>query len=256
MITIKTVQEIAIMRKGGKILARILNEVKKAAKPGISTKELDALAKKLILKVGGEPAFLNYRSKGEESKPFPATICTSINHEVVHSVPDKSKVLKEGDIIGLDIGIRYQGFCTDMAQTIGIGRISTMGRKLIKVTGKALLLGMGEVKPGNYIGDIGAAIQHYVEKEGFSVVRQLVGHGIGKDIHEEPRIPNFGEPGTGPQIQKGMTFAIEPMVNIGKSEVETAKDGWTVTTSDQSLSAHFEHTVAVTKSGCQILTLD
>lgn len=254
MIIIKTPPEITLMREGGRILAKVLREVIKATKKGVSTKELDELAERLIRKFGGEPAFLNYQTEGEEIPPFPATLCTSVNQEVVHAIPSYQRILKEGDLVGLDIGMDYKGFCTDMAKTVGVGKISPKAKKLIEVTRKALVIGIRKVKPGNFIGDIGAAIQQYVEKKGFSVVRQLVGHGIGKKVHEEPRIPNYGEPRTGPKLEKGMTLAIEPMVNIGKDMVKTAADGWTIVTDDKSLSAHFEHTVVVTKKGYEILT--
>jgi len=251
---IKSSKEIEFMREGGRILAKVLKDIKKATKPGVSTKELDELAEELIRKFGGEPAFLNYQVKGEKGKPFPATLCTSLNHEVVHSIPSKKNILEEGGIIGLDLGMLYKGFYTDTAQTVGIGKISSEAKKLIEVTRKALYTGINQVKPGNSIGDIGAAIQKYVEKEGFSVVKQLVGHGIGKDVHEEPKIPNFGEPHSGSFLKTGMILAIEPMVNVGEETVETADDNWTITTSDKSLSAHFEHTVAVTDKGYEVLT--
>jgi methionyl aminopeptidase len=253
MITIKNPQEIKLMAEGGRILAKVMKEVTSAAKAGVSTKKLDTLAEKLIRKLGGEPAFLGYQSRGGESNPYPATICASVNEEVVHTAPS-NKVLKKGDIVGIDMGVRYKGFCTDMARTVGIGKISSEKKKLIQVTHKALLIGIKEAKVRGHIGDIGSAIQKYVEKHGFSVVTQLVGHGIGKDVHEEPRIPNFGEPKTGTKLREGMAIAIEPMVNLGGSEVETAKDGWTITTVDKKTSAHFEHTVAITKRGPKILT--
>ncbi|PIY96340.1 MAG: type I methionyl aminopeptidase [Candidatus Kerfeldbacteria bacterium CG_4_10_14_0_8_um_filter_42_10] len=253
MITIKNSREIEIMREGGRILATVLKKVVKAAKPGISTKELDLLAEKLIRQLGGEPAFLGYQSHFE-GDPYPASICTSVNEEVVHTIPSANRILKKGDIIGIDAGVRYKGFCTDMARTVGIGGIYSEKEKLIQVTKKALSLGIKKVKAGRHTGDIGAAIQKYVEQQGFSVVTQLVGHGIGKNVHEEPRIPNFGEPHTGTELKEGMTIAIEPMVNIGGSEVKTASDGWKIVTNDNSLSAHFEDTVAVTKKGFEILT--
>lgn len=252
MITIKNSKEIEIMRSGGNILAKVMKKVVVSAKAGVSTKELDVLAEKMIRQMGAEPAFLGYQASGDTA--YPATICASVNEQVVHAIPSKSKILEEGDIVGIDMGVRYKGFCTDMAQTVSIGRISSEKKKLIQVTQKALLLGIRAAKAGGYTGDIGSAIQKYVEKQGFSVVTQLVGHGIGKDVHEEPRIPNFGEPKTGTKLRVGMTIAIEPMVNLGGSEVETAEDGWTITTSDKKTSAHFEHTIAVTKKGSQILT--
>ena len=254
MIIIKTPEEVSIMREGGKILADVLDKVSKIVTPGISTFELDKLAENLIKKTGGIPSFLNYTIEGEENNPYPATLCTSVNEEVVHGVPSKNMILKEGDIIGLDIGMFYKGLCTDMAKTVGVGKISEDKQKLMDVTLKALKKGISQVKSGAQIGDIGSAIQQYVEAEGFSIVTQLSGHGVGKEVHEEPRVPNYGESGTGIKLEEGMTIAIEPMVNVGDELVKTEDDGWTITTVDGSLSAHFEHTIAVTKKGCVIIT--
>lgn len=254
MIIIKTPEEILIMKKCGKILANVLDTVSKNVSPGISTKELDLLAEKLIKEAGGSPAFLNYTIEGEEDNPYPGTLCTSVNSEVVHGIPSKNMILKKGDIIGLDIGMYYNGLCTDTAKTVPVGKISEDNIILLDVTKKALAKGIAKVKSGGKIGDIGAVIQQYVEGEGFSIVKQLVGHGVGKDIHEEPRIPNYGTAGTGIKLEEGMTIAIEPMVNVGEDLVQTEEDGWTVITADKSLSAHFEHTVVVTRKGCTILT--
>ncbi|MBU0612989.1 type I methionyl aminopeptidase [Patescibacteria group bacterium] len=254
MIIIKTPKEISLMKEGGKILADILDKVSDTVTSGISTLELDRLAKKLIREAGGDPAFLNYTVEGEEDNPYPGTLCTSVNSEVVHGVPSKNMILKEGDIIGLDIGMFYKGLCTDMAKTVGVGKISEDIQKLLYVTEKALKKGISQVKSGVHIGNIGSAIQQYVEEEGFSVVKQLVGHGVGKEVHEEPRVPNYGKSGTGIKLEEGMTLAIEPMVNVGDELVQTEDDRWTITTVDKSLSAHFEHTIAVTKNGCSILT--
>ena len=246
MIIIKSPQEIAIMREGGKILAKILKKVEKEAKPGVTTKELDEYAEKLALKYGSRPSFKGYNN-------YPSALCVSVNEEVVHGIPSGRK-LKEGDIVGLDMGIYYKGLCTDSAVTVGIGKISSKAERLIKVTEQALKYGIDVVKPEAHIGDIGFAIQSYVESQGFSVVRDLVGHGVGKNVHEAPQIPHFGRKGSGLKLKEGMTIAIEPMVNAGKYYVHQAKDGWTFVTSDGSLSAHFEHTMAVTKNGCEILT--
>lgn len=254
MIIIKTPDEISIMKEGGKILATILEEVSATVVPGVSTMELNELAEKLIRKAGGDPAFLNYIVEGEEDNPYPGTLCTSVNSEVVHGIPSKNGILKEGDIIGLDIGMFYKGLCTDTAKTVGVGNISKSTQRLIDITQQALKKGISQIKSGAQIGDIGSAIQKYVEGEGFSVVKQLVGHGVGKKVHEEPRVPNYGESGTGLTLEEGMTLAIEPMVNVGEEHVKTEDDQWTITTLDKSLSAHFEHTIAVTKKGCNILT--
>ena len=254
MIIIKTQEEITIMKEGGKILAGILDEVSKAVIPGISTLELDELAERLIREAGGDPAFLNYSVEGEEDNPYPATLCTSVNSEVVHGIPSKNEILKEGDIIGLDIGMFYKGLCTDTAITVGVGKISEDVQKLMDVTLRALKKGISQIKSGAHRGDIGSVIQQYVEGEGFSIVKQLVGHGVGKEVHEEPRVPNYGEFGTGIKLEEGMTLAIEPMVNVGEDLVQTDDDQWTIITNDKSLSAHFEHTVVVTKKGCTIIT--
>lgn len=246
MIFIKTKKEIELMRQGGKILAKILNELEKETKPGTNTHDLNELAENLAKKFGAKPSFKGYRN-------YPASLCVSINSEVVHGLP-KKRILKEGDIVGLDFGLFYQGYYTDMAKTVPVGKISSLAQKLIFVTKKALDLGIAQVKPGNHIGDISFAIQSYVEANGFSVVRDLVGHGVGKKIHEPPQVPNFGEKGTGVKLEEGMTLAIEPMVNAGSYKVKLLSDGWTFVTCDGSLSCHFEHTVAVTKTGFEILT--
>jgi methionyl aminopeptidase len=257
MATIKSEKEIKLMRKGGKMLSSILNMVIKEIKPGVDIKDLDVLAEKLIISHGGKPAFKNY--KGHDSDPpFPSTMCISINDEVVHGDGTRSVVLNKGDIVDFDIGMRYpakDGLYTDMSKTVPVGNISKELEKLIKVTKKSLELGIEQVKPGNRIKDISRAIQEYVESNGYSVVRRLVGHGVGHEVHEEPMIPNFVDKKWGNiKLKKGMTLAIEPMVNVGSSDIKTAKDGWTVITSDSSLSAHFEHTVAVTQDGYNILT--
>jgi len=234
------------MREGGMILAKVLKKVAKYVRVDITTQELDKLAKELVFKYGGKPSFEGYEG-------YPAGLCTSVNEEIVHGLPGKRK-LKSGDIIGLDLGVLYKGYYTDAAITLAVGKVSPRVLKLIKVTKKALKKGIGEVRVGNHIGDISAAIGEYAESQGFSVVRNLVGHGVGKLVHEEPQIPNYGKPGTGPELKVGMTLALEPMVNIGGYQTRQKDDGWTFVTQDKSYSAHFEHTVAVTKKGPRILT--
>lgn len=254
MVSIKTPEEIEIMKQGGKILAQILKKICRAANPGISTFDLEELALDLISKNKAKPSFKGY-------KGYPACLCISRNNQVVHGIPSKKEILKQGDIIDLDLGIKYRGLYTDMSITVSVGKVSYQARKLIKVTKKALDIGISQIKPGNQIKHIGQAIQKYVEKNGFSVVRSLVGHGVGYAVHEPPQIPNFlPKPGEKRwddiklELKPGMCLAIEPMVNVGGSEVRTLDDGWTVVTADGSLSAHFEHTIAVTENGHQILT--
>lgn len=246
MIIIKTPREIEIMRESGKILAKVLKKVAKAVKPGITTQELNRLAKELVLKYSALPSFEGY-------KGYPAALCTSVNEEIVHGIPSKRK-LKSGDIVGLDLGVLYKGYYTDAAVTVPVGKVSPEVSRLIKVTKKALEVGIEKVRAGNHIGDISAAIQKYVEAQDFSVVRNLVGHGVGKHVHEEPQIPNYGRPGTGEELKIGMTLALEPMVNMGGYQTRQAQDGWTFITQDKSFAAHFEHTVVVTKKAPRILT--
>lgn len=258
MVTIKKPEEIKIIRAGGKILADILRQLVVAAQAGVTTKQLDDLAESLILKSGGLPAFKNYSSGGDDI-PFPTTICASVNTQLVHT-PASDYVLKNGDILSIDIGMKYPakdpGYYTDMTVTIPIGKISPLARKVIRVTKKSLDVGLAQIRAGNYISDIGRAIQHYVESEGFSVVRQLVGHGVGYAVHEEPRVPNYFEKNSRDiKLEVGMVLAIEPMVNVGHYGIKTGDDGWTIVTADDNLCAHFEHTIAVTKNGCDILTL-
>jgi len=257
MVTIKTPDEIKLIRAGGKILADVLSQLVSAAKPGVKTIELDKIAEELILKKGGIPSFKNYRSYAGEVA-FPTTICASVNDEIVH-VPASNYVLKEGDILNIDIGMRYpakDGFYTDMATTVGIGKISALAKKLISVTEKSLELGIKQVKPGNHISDISRAIQDYVESNNFSVIRQLVGHGVGYQVHEDPRIPNYVDRRENDiELKEGMVLAIEPMVSAGDYAIKTLEDEWSVVMSDGSLGAHFEHTVAVTGNGYKILTL-
>lgn len=244
---LKSAEEIQILRAGGKILASIVHEVGNQVKPGITAVDLDKTAALLIEKMNGKPAFKGYNG-------FPAVSCISINEGVVHGIPDKDYRFQEGDIVGVDIGLAYKGLYTDMAITIGVGHVNAHTQKLISTTKQALDIAINQAKLGNTIGDIGHAVQSFVEKNGFSVVRTLVGHGVGFEVHEEPKVPNFGKPGTGLTLESGMVLAIEPMVNIGGSEVKTLDDGWTIVTLDGSLSAHFEHTIAITANGTEVLT--
>lgn len=247
MIYIKSRQEIEIMREAGRIVAETHELLREAIKPGITTKELDELAEAYILKQGAKPAFKGYGG-------FPASICTSINHEVVHGIPGL-KVLQDGDIISIDIGALFKGYYGDAAKTHGVGKISQEAQKLIDVTKQSFYEGIKFAYEGKRLSDISHAIQTYVEKEGFSVVRNYVGHGIGTKMHEEPQIPNYGPPGKGPRLQKGMVLAIEPMINIGTYEVKVLPDGWTVVTLDGKYSAHYEHTIAITQGEPEILTI-
>jgi methionyl aminopeptidase len=248
MIPIKTEQELKVMREGGKILARILEDLKNKIRAGISTYELDEYASQLMSAYKVLSAFKNY-------KGFPANICTSVNAEVVHGIPRKDFLLKEGDIISIDVGIIYRGFYLDSALTLPVGKIDKDKQRLIEVTKNALYQGIKKAKAGNFLSDISYTIQSYVESEGFSVVREFVGHGIGRMMHEEPQIPNFGKPHQGPLLREGMVLAIEPMVNMGTWEVEILDNRWTAVTKDRLPSAHFEHTVAVREQKPEILTL-
>jgi len=251
-ILIKSEQEISIMREGGKILAEVLQTVADAVKPGITTKELDEIAEREIKKRGAEPSFKNYSPV--PGLRYPASICISINDEVIHGIPRSDKVIKDGDIVGLDMGGKYKGYYTDMTKTVLTGKCSDEAKKLVCVTKDCLIAGIAQAKVGNRIGDIGAAIQEVAENAGFSVVRDFVGHGVGKFVHEPPEIPNYGKAGQGIELKEGMTIALEPMINAGGSDVEILEDEWTVVTADGSLSAHFEHTVAITKNNPEVLT--
>ncbi|MBI2098871.1 type I methionyl aminopeptidase [Candidatus Uhrbacteria bacterium] len=254
MSMIKTAEEIEIMRQGGAILSRVLGEVVARIVPGAITLELDELAERRMREAGGEPSFKGYKTRGAKTA-FPSSLCISINDEVVHAPATPSRALKEGDITGLDIGVRYKGYCTDMAVTIGVGKVSREAKRLMSVTRDSLMRGVSAVKPGNFVSDIGKAVQGYAEKNGFSIVRDLVGHGVGKGVHEEPKVPNYFDEDLPPvELKPGLVIAIEPMVNVGDCEVRTLGDGWTIVTSDCSLSAHFEMTVAVTDIGYEILT--
>jgi methionyl aminopeptidase len=228
-------------------VAEVLEGIRKHISSGVVTRELDEFAESFILSKGATPAFKGYRG-------YPSSICASVNEQVVHGIPSSYVKLKEGDIISIDIGVYYNGFYGDAALTLPVGDISSKAKKLLAVTEKSLQVGIENAVKGKRLSDISFAIQNNVEPEGFSVVRNFVGHGIGRELHEEPQIPNFGKPGQGPELMPGMTLAIEPMVNEGGWEISILNDGWTAVTKDQSLSAHFEHTVAITKNGHDVLT--
>lgn len=246
MITIKSPEEVQIMAEGGKILAKIMKELRGKVKPGITTKELDRLAESLILKSGGKPSFKGYEN-------FPAVLCSSINEEIVHSVPS-NRVLKKEDIITLDLGILWKGFHNDMAVTLPVGEVSPEATRLIRITKKALKRGIKKVRPGNTVGDIGNTIQRYIESQRYNVVRDLCGHGIGRELHEEPKILNYGKRHKGEKLKEGMVICIEPMVTVGDYKLKSAKDGFGYETKDGSLSCHFEQTIAVTRDGSRVLT--
>ncbi len=248
MIVLKTSRELGIMKEACSIAAGALQTVGNAVEEGITTAELDALAEKYIRSRGGEPNFKNYNG-------FPATACISINNEVIHGIPSKTRKICAGDIVSVDLGAKFQGYHGDNAATFACGEISAEAKRLISVTKDALYEGIKAARAGSRIGDISNAVQRTVEAAGFSVVRQYVGHGIGTQLHEAPEVPNFGTAGRGIRLLPGMTLAIEPMVNIGSSEVKVLPDGWTVKTKDGSLSAHFEHTVVITSDGPKIMTI-
>ncbi len=247
MVTIKTPEEIKVMRRANLIVADILEEIGQMIKPGISTGELNEKAEDLVKKKGAEPAFKGYAG-------FPSALCASINEEVVHGIPSFKRILKEGDIIGLDFGVCLNGYYGDAALTVGVGEVSNEADKLMRVTKESLSLAIDKALVDNRLSDISHAIQSHVEKEGFSVVRSFVGHGIGKSLHESPQVPNFGRPNKGIELKAGMVLAIEPMINAGHSDVVVQKDGWTAVTVDKSLSAHYEHSVAITDDGPFILS--
>lgn len=244
--------DIKILKEAGRRLAFILNEVIKAVRAEVREKELDVLAEKLIRENGDEPAFLNYKPSFT-SEPYPATLCISVNDEVVHGVPQNRK-LRDGDIVGLDLGLKHEGIIVDMAKTVAVGEIDKETAKLLRVTEEALHKGIAVARAGNRVGDIGNAIGSFVEENGFSIVRELGGHGVGRKVHEDPFIPNFGKKGTGEKLISGMVLALEPIVNAGKPDVSIAHDGFTYKTKDGSLSAHFEHTILITKDGAEIIT--
>jgi methionyl aminopeptidase len=246
VIVCKSPREIEQMRRANMLVADVLAELAELVQPGVTTADLDAAAERMVRAAGAEPAFKGYRG-------YPATLCASVNDEVVHGIP-ANRPLAAGDIISLDMGVKLDGFFGDSAVTVPVGKISEDAQRLLRVTREALHKGIAQVRTGGRVSDIGHAIQEHVEAAGFSVVREFVGHGIGSQLHEEPQIANYGEPGRGPRLAEGMVLAIEPMVNMGRPAVKVLKDGWTAVTRDGSLSAHFEHTVAVTRDGPLVLT--
>jgi methionyl aminopeptidase len=247
VIELKSAREIGLMRRGGHILSEVMDRLRTGVKPGMSTLEIDTDVEEFIRARGAVPAFKGYRG-------FPATACISINEEVVHGIPSASRHVKEGDIVGLDLGCIVEGYYADCAFTLAIGEVPARVQELLDVTRESLERGITECRPGRRLSDVSHAIQSHVERHGFSVVRAFVGHGIGRALHEEPQVPNFGDPGRGPQLRAGMVLAIEPMVTMGSWEVKILDDGWTAVTRDGSLAAHFEHTIAVTESGPEVLT--
>lgn len=249
MVVLKTRREIELMREAGRISAMALKVAGEAVRPGVSTYEIDTIARKYIESQGAKPNFLGLYG-------FPATACISINNEVIHGIPSKDRILKEGDIVSIDLGAVKDGYNGDNAATFAVGKISDEAQRLIDTTRESLYVGLKMAVAGNRLGDIGHAVQVYCEERGFGVVRDFVGHGVGRELHEDPSVPNYGTPGKGVRLLPGMTIAVEPMINEGTWEVDQLNDGWTVVTRDGKLSAHFEHTVAITKNGeCMILTL-
>jgi len=247
MIAYRSAREIERMRLANQLVTRVLESLAAAAQPGVTTADLDELAEEQIRSAGAEPAFKGYRG-------FPATLCASINEEVVHGIPSPARKLKAGDIVSLDVGARLGGYYGDSAVTVAIGAVSDETRSLLAVTREALERGIGQAQVGGRLSDISHAIQAWVERHGFSIVREFVGHGIGERLHEEPQVPNYGQPGRGPKLAEGMVLAIEPMVAMGRPQTRVLSDGWTAVTRDGSLAAHFEHTVAVTAAGPIVLT--
>lgn len=246
-IELKSPADLERMRRAGRLAAQVLEAVGRAVAPGVTTKELDRLAEKFIRDAGGVPTFLGYRG-------YTATLCASINEEVVHGIPNPKRVLREGDVVGIDVGATLDGFVGDTAATFAVGRITDEAQRLLQTTRESLNQGIAAARVGNRLGDVSAAIQRVAEEKGYSVVRDFVGHGIGRNMHEEPSVPNYGTAGTGLRLEAGLVIALEPMVNMGTWRVQVLKDGWTVVTEDNRLSAHFEHTVAVTDAGPEILT--
>lgn len=247
-VTIKTAREVELMREAGRILAQVHDELGKIVRPGISTYEIDKEGEKLIRSFGCEPSFLNYNG-------YPASICVSVNEEVVHGIPSHKRILKDGDIVSLDAGVIYKGYHSDAARTHAVGNISPKAAKLIEVTKQSFFEGIKFAKPGNHLHQISGAIDAYVSGFGYGIVRSLVGHGIGRNLHEDPQIPNFAQKSKGMRLVPGMTLAVEPMVNMGTYNVCWLDDDWTVVSADGSLSAHYENTILITEDGCEILSL-
>jgi methionyl aminopeptidase len=252
MITLKSRKQLARMRQAGRIVAAVLEAMRQNVRPGISTAEMNAIAEEIITRSGASPSFKGYPGTGKND--FPASICASINEELVHGIPSPKRVLKEGDVVSIDVGAIYKGWHGDAAITLPVGEVAPEVTRLLEVTRGALMVGVRQSRPGNCTGDISWAIQMYVESRGFAVVRNYTGHGIGREMHEEPQIPNYGHRGEGVLLKRGMTFALEPMVNVGTWETNVLEDGWTVVTADNRLSAHFEHTLAVMDGEPEILT--
>ena len=248
MIVLKTSRELAVMREAGRISAMALKVAGEAVEPGVSTWEIDRVARKYIESQGAVPSFLGYGG-------FPASACISVNNVVIHGIPSKRQIVKAGDIVSIDIGAMFEGFNGDNAYTFPCGDIAPQAQRLLDATRESLYEGIKQAKAGNRLGDIGSTVQRYVEARGYSVVRDFVGHGVGAKLHEDPSVPNYGTPGRGVRLLPGMTIAIEPMINAGVKEVKTLKDGWTTVTADGKLSAHFEHTIAITPDGPVIMTL-
>ena len=251
-INIRSAEELKLMREAGQVVGRVHQMVREDARPGITTAELDRRAEAIVKDAGGIPSFKGYAPHGRT--PYPGTLCTSIDDEIVHGIPGNRK-LEEGQIVSVDVGVILNGYHADAALTVPIGQVSEQAQRLLEITEASLAAGIEQMRSGNRVSDIGSAIQKVVEAAGFSVVRELVGHGVGKELHEPPEVPNFGRPGYGPRIKAGMVFAIEPMVNVGTWRMKELDDGWTAVTTDGSLSAHFEHSVAATDDGPMILTL-
>ncbi len=248
MILIKSQREIELMREAGRILDLTRQLLEKHIKPGVSTLQLDALAEEHIRSLGAIPSFKGYHG-------FPGSICTSINEVVVHGIPSMKHILKEGDIITLDFGVNYKGYHADSATSYPVGQVSPEIKQLLEVTEKSLYIGLEQAKPGNYISDISYAIESFVKPFGYGIVEEFTGHGIGRDLHEEPYVPNFGKPKQGPVMKPGMTFCVEPMINLGTKRVKILSDNWTTVTSDRKPSAHFEHMIVITETGYEILTI-
>jgi len=246
-VALKSLREIELMRRSGEITSAVLASLMKAVRPGMATSEIDRLAERGIRELGGTPTFKGYNG-------FPASICASIDREVVHGIPG-DRVLREGDLLSIDIGTTLQGYVSDSAVTIGVGSISPEAQRLLAVTQECLMLGIAQMEAGKHVGDIGAAVQEHAERHGYGVVRELVGHGVGRAMHEEPQVPNYGKSGTGMELRPGLVLAVEPMITQGSPKIKVLSDDWTVVTADGKLAAHFEHTIAVTEDGPKILTL-
>jgi methionyl aminopeptidase len=254
MIILKSKAELAIMRQAGRMNAEILLAIREAIRPGVTTMELNQIAERMIKQFGARSVFKGYTFQGEKP-PYPTAINACVNEELVHGIPKKNRRLKEGDIISIDCGTMYKGYIGDSAFSVGVGNISPEAERLIQVTEKSLYIGIEQARAGNRVGDVAYAIQNYVESNGFNVVRGYGGHGVGRTMHEDPHVPNYGKPRKGVLLREGMTFAIEPMVLQGKKEVVVLSDQWTVAARDEKLTAHYEHTIAITDNGPEILTL-